>query len=415
MKILFITYFFAPYNCIGAVRTSRTAELLLKRGHDVKVISADKQNLKPNLASDFSEKNIYRTKWIDLERPIYFFGGKNRIQSINSSLHKGSIKGRVLSLLKRSFHRIISIPDKHIGWQPYAVKQAKKLISSGWIPDVIYASATPYSSLVIAKKISSYFGIPWVGELRDLWSDNHYGYGWWIDKKMEESVLKKASALITVSEPLKKILQEKYPQIPSYSVLNGYDDKDFETNFESDTKKSINIVHTGAVYEGKRDPTPLFEALISNKKLRKIVQIDFFGSNLGFINSLINKFQLYKCVKTYSEISRNESLRRQKNAQILLLLTWNNSKERGVLPGKLFEYIGSGVPILSIGAIENEASKLIEKNNFGVATNNKEKIAKFIQSILDNDFQFNFKGRNKFERNAQINVLEKILKDASKV
>ena len=78
MKILFITYFFAPYNCIGAVRTTRTAELLSKRGHEVKVISADNQNLRSNLVYDFLDKNILRTNWIDLEKPIYFFGGKDK-------------------------------------------------------------------------------------------------------------------------------------------------------------------------------------------------------------------------------------------------------------------------------------------------------------------------------------------------
>ena len=415
MKILFITYFFAPYNCIGAVRTTRTAELLSKRGHEVKVISADNQNLRSNLVYDFLDKNILRTNWIDLEKPIYFFGGKDKIQSINNILHKGTIKSRILSFLKSSFHRIISLPDKHIGWHPYAVKEAKKLISSGWKPDVIYASATPYTSLITANKISRLFDVPWVGELRDLWSDNHYGYGWWIDKKIEKSVLKNASSLITVSEPLRKILQKKYPEIPSHTIMNAFDDKDFKISQEKISNKNFNIVYTGSVYEGKRDPTPLFEALVLGNKLKNKVQVNFFGNNLGFVDSLIKKYKLGECVITNSEVSRKESLERQKNAQLLLLLTWNNPKEIGILTGKLFEYIGSGVPILSIGAINDEASNLIKKNQFGMASNNSAEISEFIQDIVNNDFKFNLQNRNKFERNFQINILEKVLADASKL
>lgn len=415
MKILFITYFFAPYNCIGAVRTTRTAELLSKRGHEVKVISADNQNLKPNLSYDFLDKNILRTNWIDLEKPIYFFGGKDKIQSINNSMHKGTIKGRVLSFLKSFFHRIISLPDKHIGWHPYAVKEAKKLIGSGWKPDVIYASATPYTSLLTANKISRLFEVPWVGELRDLWSDNHYGYGWCIDKKIEKSVLKNASSLVTVSDPLRKILQKKYPEIPCHTIMNAFDDKDFKISREKISNKNFNIVYTGSVYEGKRDPTPLFEALILGNKLKNKVQVDFFGNNLGFVESLIKKYKLQESVRTNKEVSRKESLEKQKNAQLLLLLTWNNPEERGILTGKLFEYIGSGVPILSIGAINDEASNLIKKNQFGIASNHSAEISKFIQDIVNNDFEFNLQNRNKFERNTQVNILEKVLVYASKI
>ena len=414
MKILFITYFFAPYNCIGAVRTTRTAELLMKKGHDVKIISADRQNLDPNLIYEFSDKNIYRTKWIDLEKPIYFFGGKDRIKSINNSLHKASIKGKILSFLKSSFHRVISFPDKYIGWYPYAFNQAKQLMSSEWMPDVIYASATPYTSLLIAQKISNKYGIPWVGELRDLWSDNHYGYSWWIDKKIEKSILKSSSSLITVSEPLTEILKQKYPNIPSHTILNAFDDKDFKIDTEKITKKNINIVYTGSVYEGKRDPTPLFEALISNEELRKFVQVDFYGNNLGFVDSLIKKYNLHECVNLKGEVTREEALKKQSQADVLLLLTWNNIKERGVLTGKLFEYIGAAKPILSIGSVHDVASKLVESNNFGVATNKPDEINFFLRDILKNNYKFNYDNRMQYERNGQVKLLERILCDSLK-
>ena len=68
--------------------------------------------------------------------------------------------------------------------------------------------------------------------------------------------------MITVSEPLRKILQKKYPEIPSHTIMNAFDDKDFKISREKISNKNFNIVYTGSVYEGKRDPTPLFEALV---------------------------------------------------------------------------------------------------------------------------------------------------------
>ena len=409
MKILFITYFFAPYNCIGAVRTTRTAEVLSEIGHDVRVITAGEQNLDPNLISTFPEESVKRTKWIDLEKPIYLLMGKKKVASLKGNLHKASLKGRFFGVLNRIYQRMISIPDKHVGWYPYAVKEANSLIESGWVPDVIYASAMPYTSLMVAKKISGRHKIPWVGELRDLWSDNHYGYGGWIEKKIESNTLKTASSLITVSDPLQKTLQRKYHSIPVHTIFNAYDEKDFQLRYDKKTDdKKIKIVYTGTVYEGKRDPSPLLQTLHEYPVLRKSVQVDFFGSNLGFIEHLINKFNLHDCVKINGRVSRQEALEKQMSADILLLLTWNDPKEKGVLTGKLFEYIGSARPILSIGAVEDDASKLIISNGFGVATNEPSGINVFIKKVKEQGFDYDDVNRTEYERVSQIVSLEKV-------
>ena len=97
-------------------------------------------------------------------------------------------------------------------------------------------------------------------------------------------------------------------------------------------------------------------------------------------------------------------------ADVLLLLTWDNHLERGVLTGKLFEYIGASKPILSIGAINDDASRLITSNNFGVASNNPEVIYSFLKSIRKNEFKFGYEERYKFERAKQVVKLDEIFK-----
>ncbi|WP_423186036.1 glycosyltransferase [Alishewanella sp. d11] len=415
MKILFVTYFFAPYNCIGAVRTTRTAELLNEMGHDVRVISAYNQNLAPNLLSTFPESNIERTKWVDLEKPIYSILGKKSVSSLKGNLHKASFKGRFLSLLNQVYQRIISIPDKYIGWYPYAFKEANRLIDSGWFPDVIYASATPYTSCVIANALSKRFEIPWVAELRDLWSDNHYGYNSWLDQIFESKVLKRAAAIVTVSEPLKDVLSKKYPRIPVSVILNAYDENDFNLKNTKPTNKGcINIVYTGSVYAGKRDPSPLFELLCSRPDLRKITKIDFYGSNLGFIDFLIKKYDLGSCITLNSMISREEAIAKQSNSDILLLLTWNDPKEKGILTGKLFEYIGAAKPILLIGAIHDDAANIIVQNGFGFAANEPPIIGDFIDSVFANHFLFNTEKRVLYERKEQVVNLVRVFRDVIK-
>ncbi len=414
MKILFISYFFAPYNCSGAVRTTRTVEKLIELGHDVRIISADKQRLMSNLSTSLNETYITRTNWLDLEKPVYSLLGKKNVSSVKMNMHKNSLKSILLNYMNIVFQRIISLPDKHIGWYPYAVNASKKIIDRGWTPDVIFASATPYTSLIVAKKLSKKFKVPWAGELRDLWSDNHYGYGWWIDKKIEKFTLKTASALITVSDPLKEVLQKKYPKIPVKTITNAFDEKDFScANNHINPSNKLKIVHTGAVYYGKRDPSPLLEVLANDKKIRKSIIVDFYGNDLGYIDYLISKYKLYDCVRTHESVSRGDALIHQRKSAALLLLTWNNPLEKGILTGKLFEYIGSSKPILSIGAIEDHASKLVIQNGFGVATNSPSEILNFLNKLLNQSFNFDINNRHKYERTEQVIKLQKILYDIS--
>jgi hypothetical protein len=65
------------------------------------------------------------------------------------------------------------IPDPRIAWIRTAISAGTRLIEE-WKPDVIFASAPPYTSLIVACRLSRAFDIPWVAGLRDLWADNPY-------------------------------------------------------------------------------------------------------------------------------------------------------------------------------------------------------------------------------------------------
>ena len=97
-----------------------------------------------------------------------------------------------------------------------------------------------------------------------------------------------------------------------------------------------------------------------------------------------------------------------------MLLTWDNPKEKGVLTGKLFEYIGSSKPILLIGAIKDEAAKLILDNGLGLVSNSPSEIIRFLQNLLKGDFKIKIDGRKKFERTQQVNNLQDIFYEVTK-
>ena len=407
MKILFITYFFPPFNTIGAVRTGKTAEKLLELGHDVRVISADDQNFHPNLKSKFPESKVYRTNWLDFDRPINLFTSKEKVEQQLSIGKKFSIKSLLIGFFQKTYNFFFNKPDKHIGWYPYAVKKSKS-IHEEFKPDVIFSSATPYTSHLIAKIIKANYKTPWVAELRDLWADNHYMKPSRINNYLEKTTLSKADAIVTVSDPLVERLKEKY-EMPVYKIQNAFDKSDYEHLRKSVDNNKLKILYTGNLYAGKRDPSPLFDAIQESPKLRDNVKIDFYGNKSPFLDELIKKYSLEKIVEYKGLVSRDEIINLQKQADILLLLTWNNPLEKGVLTGKLFEYIGSAKPILSIGAIHDSASNLIEKYNFGLASNSPSEIESFILDL--NSFKYSSENRSLFERTSQVKKLISIFEN----
>jgi len=242
------------------------------------------------------------------------------------------------------------------------------------MPDLIYASASPVTSFLIASRLSRKFSIPWVAEYRDLWTDNHnYNHPNWrlfLESVIENKIIKSASALVTVSKPLAKVLLAKQKK-PTKVVMNGFDHHDYDskraTNYFSN--KKLNIVYTGMIYPSKQDPTPFLEAL-NKPEFKKHISVYFFGRYLGYINSLAKKYKLQNVVRVFDSISHEKAILMQQSADILLFLAWNDKNNKGVLTGKLFEYFGARHPILAIGSHPGLAGKFILERNAGLVTDN---------------------------------------------
>lgn len=374
MKILIVSYFFPPYNSIGAIRVGKLAEYWAGKGFDVKVITAKDQPLPASLSSRLSETKVIRTSWFNVNRTAELMsGGREKVAS------QGYVSKRVLiGKFGKIYKSVFNFPDGQIGWFPFSASAGSKLITRGWKPDMIFASGTPFTSLIVGHYLAAKFNIPWVAELRDLWTDSsYYEFSGWrkrIESALEKKILSTAAALITVSEPLADVLCEKNKK-PTASILNGFDPEDYpavRTNmFDPDC---LNLVYTGMVYKGKRDPSPLFEAIGLLPRNVKVA-VHFYGRYLNEIHELAKHYGVENKVFISSTVSYKQSLQIQKDGDVLLLLLWNSAAEYGVYTGKIFEYIGAGHPILVIGSELGVAAALVRQRNAGFVSNNPKQIA----------------------------------------
>lgn len=385
-KVLLVSYFAPPEKHIGALRIEKFLKYLPQYGYQPYV-----------LAGGYNKVDIpfiFRPKYLD----PYHIGKKFK----NALRKSKSKKIENLEIDPKGLEKLIEdsnkpkglfslsevrMPDKFIFWILPAIYLGVELINREKF-DLIYSSSGPPSSSIVASILQKYSKLPWIAEFRDLWSDNPYdlrkSFFHKIDNWIEHQVLRNCDAFVTVSEPLREFLEKKYSK-PTYVIYNGYDNEDYPQNITLTEK--FTITYTGKIYIGKRDPSLLFESVSALHKegiiTPEILEIRFYGTEQDVLQYLSKKYEIEEYVHLGGSISYKEALLRQKESWLLLLLEWVNPSAKGILTGKVFEYIGARRPILCIGYKESAIKDLLEETGMGIVLNNTEELREFLISALD--------------------------------
>jgi len=386
MKILILSWYFPPANTIGAVRLGGLAEYLHEAGHDIRVVCADQIPENQTLTSSFPETKVIRTPFKDLTRyiksPLKFsrVGPENGNDNQRKHRANNEDKGATgfLNFLKSAVQEILSFPDKRNGWIPYGVRAAHDLIRN-WRPDLIFASAPHFSALLIAHVVAKKHRIPLVCELRDQWWDDPYypptAMKTFLAKRCEARILGNATAITTVSEPWAAAYRERYHK-PVAAIYNGYDHANNAAEISNpfDVAK-LNILYTGHIYVGYRDPSPLFAAVASDPSLAGSVRLWFYGSDPQYLEALVSRYHLDETVMINSSVPHAEAIALQRKADVLLLMQWNDPRDEGHVPAKLFEYLGSLRPVLLLGLEGGVSDTILRERGAGQLCNSPEAIA----------------------------------------
>ena len=290
-----------------------------------------------------------------------------------------------LTTLLREFD--LYYPDLETGWKPFAIKAGEELLKTEKIDAMI--SCHPFTSHLVASNLKASYDIPWLADFPDLWSQNHlYRYSPLrkpINKRLELKTLSRADALVTVSEPWAEKLRALHRGKSVYTITHGFDPEEVNIPPASLTSK-FTITYTGFIYTGKQDPTKLFAALrdlISEGAVApNDIEVRFYGTGAAWLEKEIDRYGLSNVVKHYGHVPRGNALERQRESQVLLLLDWNDPKEKGVFSGKVFEYLGARRPILAIGgSTDDVAHKLLTETKAGIPATNAPNIKRALAEL----------------------------------
>lgn len=394
-KVLIITYYWPPAGGPGVQRVLKFAKYLPSFGWQpiiLTVKNGEYPAIDETLEKDIPEVcKVYKTKSFEPNLFYKKFVGMNSSDKIPVAVlaeENQNWKKRLANWIRLN----LVIPDAKIGWIPFAVKKGKKIIQREK-PNIIFSSSPPPTVHLIAQKLARWSRIKWVADFRDPWTDVDYYqeskrnlFAKKLDLEKEREILKKANRVITIGNHLRDSLHKKVKT--NYCVIpNGFDHTDFNELSKSKRDSFFEILYLGNT-GNQRDPYILLKSLQTlgyEKKINiKNVKIVFVGKINQYVKNYLTKFSDLN-IAFLDYIPYKQTFQLIMNSTILLLLINNIPQNRGIVTGKLFNYLASGNFILGMGPEDGEAANILEETQTGIMVDydNEEKLTNILKAKYD--------------------------------
>lgn len=373
-KVLFITYYWPPSGKASLHWPLKIIKFLPQSGWQPTVLTVVEDTFSQkdeSLADDISpDLEVIRTRAYEPFNIYKKFTGKKDSDQLVSS--------ETISKSNKSWTHKISIwlrmnlfiPDARIGWYLPAVKSAKSLAQSEKI-NAIVSVGPPHSSHLVGKKISKKFGIPHIPVFIDPWVDIVYYKEFKrsvitrkIDNHLEKSVLQNAAKIAFVTETMRKDYENKYNFISKKAKVLywGYNEEDFEKVLVQKEKRNEKVlVHAGNIFSFQ-NPEKFWRQIKKENESGKKIHLKFIGTVDPKIKKSISDNGLNEVTEYVGFLPYYEMLKNICEADFLLVC----ASEPRHLPGKLFEYLRTGNPVIAFGDNNKEVKKILKESNTGM-------------------------------------------------
>ena len=393
-RVLIITYYWPPSGGSGVQRWLKMSKYLPENGWQPVIYTAKDAEYPvedPSLDQDVApEAEVIRRPIVE---PYNFYkkflgmkkGEKVKAGFINEGEKKNGWKENLSVWLRGN----LFIPDARCWWVKPSVRFLKRYLKEHPV-DAMISTGPPHSMHLIAKALHKKFNIPWVADFRDPWTDIDFYKDLKLtrcaDKKhhrLEYQVLTEATKVVTVGWDCAKGL-ESHGAKDVEVITNGYDDlgkicvkTDENPSLRDHQSLPFTMSHIGIIGEN-RNPETLWQAIseLADKdlKIRLIGQVD------NSVIESIKRNNIEKLVEIVPYIPHNQVIEEQANSDVLLLFVNNTPNAKGILTGKIFEYMASGRPILCIGPEDGDSARILSETQTGITVdfNDKEKMKSVI-------------------------------------
>ncbi len=390
-KILIITYYWPPAGGPGVQRWLKFAKYLPEFGWKPVIYTPENPSyplIDESLMKDIPQNiEIIRTK---IWEPYQL---AERLNKSNKKFKAGqfdvgnnqSWKSRLSIWVRGNFF----IPDARVFWVKPSIRFLEHYLKENKI-DVVVTSGPPHSlhliGLGLKKKLP---GLKWIADFRDPWTEISYYKHLKLTKSsdtkhraLESAVFKNAD--ITLATSYTDAENFRKAGAHAICITNGFDESDSQKTVKAQIQnKAFTLSYIG-VLEQLRNPENLWKALDElvqeNTEFAQHFNLKFVGRIDDKILHVIEKSGLKNHILNLGYLSHGKAVEEMQNSEMLLITNFPNESSKGIIPGKIFEYLASGKQILSFGPSGADVSKILEETNAGkhFSYDDSEAVKRFI-------------------------------------
>jgi len=354
-----VTLYFPPAGGGGVQRPLKLAQYLPALGVETHVLAPDD----PKWVHRDEQLRVPTQAWVHRAR---YLGPKGRKPA--EELH-GKTGLPLLATQARLASRRLLVPDENVSWNLTAIPAAIRIARREQI-DAVITTSPPNSVHLVGAAVQKATGAKWLADLRDSPVAHPHRRAESaavrakekVDRGVAHLVARRADAISCVSDAIAAEVGRLSPRGPVVTIPNGSDFDDV-AGLAYTPAARFRITHAGSFF-GKRDPRPFLQALADSKL---DVTARFVGDFRSTDREWAETLGLGDRLELIPYAPRTTSLALQRDSEALLLLIPDaGGRGKGVLSGKVFEYLAVGRPILAAVPPDGEAASLIAGTGAGV-------------------------------------------------
>lgn len=362
-RMLLVTYFFPPLAGGGVPRPLKLAKYLPAFGWAPHVLTVRdgfwSATDETPLAELGPEVIVHRTPIVMPGQILKRVLGRGNASGAPAAHTEGTLG--IVGRMKDVLRKVAYVPDEFVGWLPFAVREGVRITEREGM-EAVLSTSPPATAHLVGWGVAALTGLPWIADFRDPWTRNpgfQHGRGLrgTLERRLERGVLAAATRIVTMTEAHREeILAEHRAWIDPGKIRpipNGFDPEDFlgaQVPPSLEPHEDVfRVVYTGGWLDD-RSPRVFFDALARYLASAgpSPIEVIIAGTEQSGVREEAARAGVLPWVRLAGHLLARETCALQRSADALLLVLDAPGYRETRIPGKTYQYLASGRPILAL-------------------------------------------------------------------